>query len=495
MIAIIVVFAIFTIAFFIFAFWQRHNYSYQYEEAIKNLKEEKYEEAIITLRKLYGYKDVEQKLEEAVCLLAEKYINKNEYQEAIDLLQNVKDCNRAEALLESAKYGLAIDYFYRGEYESAKREFYEIRDYQDSKAYLAQIDLLTVDSSKTIVFKNAKDSFDSGDYYKAIEYLKSLKKAGYLDSDGEKLLLECDNQIRRRSLQNTVAAGIRNSVAIHQDGSVLCAGDRPIPIESVQEFKYIESIDTYGELVIGLRTDGTVQAVGRYDNATKEVDVKNWNNVKDIAAGEQFVIALNEDGTVYGDGHKDDGQLELENWKDIIAIDAGWSFSVGLTKDHKLIYAGNDQGQQAKFNYNDSLWKDVVNISAGGGSTKYKGKGHTVGLKSDGTVVAIGDNEYGQCDVNTWTDVIKVVAGDMHTVGLKADGTILVTGIDNNGINSADKELISSVSNAVDVAAGYGHTLCLLSDGSIVAFGYNDANKRTGANKWTDILIPVNVNK
>ena len=30
------------------------------------------------------------------------------------------------------------------------------------------------------------------------------------------------------------------------------------------------------------------------------------------------------------------------------------------------------------------------------------GGDHTVGLKSDGTVVATGDNEYGQCDVFGW---------------------------------------------------------------------------------------------
>lgn len=30
---------------------------------------------------------------------------------------------------------------------------------------------------------------------------------------------------------------------------------------------------------------------------------------------------------------------------------------------------------------------------------------HTVGLKSDGTVVATGWNEYGQCDVSGWTDI------------------------------------------------------------------------------------------
>lgn len=30
---------------------------------------------------------------------------------------------------------------------------------------------------------------------------------------------------------------------------------------------------------------------------------------------------------------------------------------------------------------------------------------HCVALKHDGTVVAMGDNEYGQCDVSNWTDI------------------------------------------------------------------------------------------
>ena len=30
------------------------------------------------------------------------------------------------------------------------------------------------------------------------------------------------------------------------------------------------------------------------------------------------------------------------------------------------------------------------------------GRRHTVGLKSDGTVVAVGDNKYGQCNVGGW---------------------------------------------------------------------------------------------
>ena len=44
-----------------------------------------------------------------------------------------------------------------------------------------------------------------------------------------------------------------------------------------------------------------------------------------------------------------------------------------------------------------SEWTDIVEISAG--------DGHTVGLKSDGTVVAVGWNFYGQCDVSGWKNI------------------------------------------------------------------------------------------
>ena len=42
------------------------------------------------------------------------------------------------------------------------------------------------------------------------------------------------------------------------------------------------------------------------------------------------------------------------------------------------------------------------------------GIGHTVGLKDDGNVVAVGDNYYRQRDVCSWAGIIEVAAGDYH---------------------------------------------------------------------------------
>ncbi len=58
---------------------------------------------------------------------------------------------------------------------------------------------------------------------------------------------------------------------------------------------------------------------------------------------------------------------------------------------------------------------------------------HTVGLKSDGTVVAVGRNDYGQCNVGGWTDITQVAAGSIHTVGLKGDGTVVSVGCNGGG--------------------------------------------------------------
>ena len=59
---------------------------------------------------------------------------------------------------------------------------------------------------------------------------------------------------------------------------------------------------------------------------------------------------------------------------------------------------------------------------------RHTGSLHTVGLRSDGTVVATGYNEYSQCDTEQWTDITAVCVSGNRTLGLKKDGTVIITG-------------------------------------------------------------------
>ena len=61
------------------------------------------------------------------------------------------------------------------------------------------------------------------------------------------------------------------------------------------------------------------------------------------------------------------------------------------------------------------------------------GESHTVGLKSDGTVLAVGSDHKRKCDVADWRDIVAVSAGWSHTVGLKSDGTVVAVGGKDDG--------------------------------------------------------------
>ncbi len=102
---------------------------------------------------------------------------------------------------------------------------------------------------------------------------------------------------------------------------------------------------------------------------------------------------------------------------------------------------------------------------------------HTIGVRTDGTVVASGQNTDGQCDVGAWTNIIYAAAGDKISVGVKEDGTVVVAG------NTASGESAAAGWTGIKrVAAGSAHVAGLKEDGTVVTTGAGD----TAA--WTDIV-------
>jgi hypothetical protein len=150
-------------------------------------------------------------------------------------------------------------------------------------------------------------------------------------------------------------------------------------------------------------------------------------------------------------------------------VAAGNSFTVGLKSDGTVVAVGNNFSGQL----NVTSWTNIVQVAAG--------NSFTVGLKSDGTVMAVGWNPVGQLNVGSWTNIVQVASGQYHTVGMKSDGTAVAVGRNDN-----DQCNVSSLTNIVQVSAGGLHTVGLKSDGTIVGVGSNN-DGQLNINSWTDI--------
>ena len=152
------------------------------------------------------------------------------------------------------------------------------------------------------------------------------------------------------------------------------------------------------------------------------------------------------------------------------SISAGGYHTVGLKSNGTVIACGNNDNGQCDV----SKWKDIISISAG--------NCHTVGLKKDGTVVACGNNYYGQCNVAKWENIVAISAGKEHTVGLQEDGTVIAIG--NNVFGQCD---VKKWKNITAISAGGNHTVGLRDDDTVVAVGYNK-NRQCNVQDWRGII-------
>ena len=53
---------------------------------------------------------------------------------------------------------------------------------------------------------------------------------------------------------------------------------------------------------------------------------------------------------------------------------------------------------------------------------------HNIGLRTNGTIVSGGHDQYGQRRTSNWTDIVFVAANKSATIGVKADGSALFAG-------------------------------------------------------------------
>ena len=151
-----------------------------------------------------------------------------------------------------------------------------------------------------------------------------------------------------------------------------------------------------------------------------------------IEAGNYHSVFLDPDGTVFAVGSEKLSEYanrgtrcDVWDWEGIVQVSAA-SHTVGLKSDGTVVQTGScDQWKR-----NTDSWCDIIAISAGAA--------YTLGLREDGSVAAVGGESAnkGQCDVNGWYDIVAISAGMHHSLGLMADGTIVAAG--NNGYHQCD---------------------------------------------------------
>ena len=250
-----------------------------------------------------------------------------------------------------------------------------------------------------------------------------------------------------------IAAGTAYSLALRNDGTVWSWGD-----------------NTHGQLGVnsGNEHDHPVQVHGT-GNAGY------LSGITGVSAGADFSLAVKNDGTVYAWGHNQFGQLGVHSDNDdpypvqvhgpgnvgylsgITAVAAGDEFSVAL-KDDGTVWAWghNNPYELGNGSLTDSntpvqvegpdgagFLADVVAIAAG----SY----FSLAIKKDGTVWAWGDNRYGQLGVNSnngheypvevhgtgnvgvLTGIASVSGGEDHGLAVKNDGTVYAWGRNNHG--------------------------------------------------------------
>ena len=171
------------------------------------------------------------------------------------------------------------------------------------------------------------------------------------------------------------------------------------------------------------------------------------------------------------------GQANCWNWANIVEVGGAFFHNVGLKEDHTVIstevirdkpeyeaefpsYFGQDKV---------SGWRDIIEISA----SSY----HTLGLRADGTVVSTKitldkyynkyDNKdeiinYGQDRVEGWSDIVSIAASNKLSLGLKSDGTCVAVGY------LTDKD-VSQWKDIVGIYTESGVAYGIKSDGTIVS--------------------------
>lgn len=187
------------------------------------------------------------------------------------------------------------------------------------------------------------------------------------------------------------------------------------------------------DCVIALKSDGGIVAWG--DNGYGQLNIP-WvpktiggkiyflplSNLKAVSASGQ-VLGLKPDGTVVAWGWNNHGQASVPSGlSGVTAVAAGYSFSLALRSDGSIVAWGSNASGQLNvpcklYNF---ITKQCVQLATGFTAIA-AGNNFGLALRSDGSVVAWGDNTYGQATFPGDRDTSRnfaIAAGSDFSLGV-----------------------------------------------------------------------------
>ena len=179
--------------------------------------------------------------------------------------------------------------------------------------------------------------------------------------------------------------------------------------------------------------------------------------------------------------YHDSYEKSFDLWDQIIqhqTLTATDNCTIGIMSDGTLKATGDNSSGQC----NVAGWTNIISVSSNEAYLDDPHTAHTIGLKADRTVVCTGSNKHGETDVSQWSDIVQIDTGYYHSVGLRADGTVVATG--NNRYGQCDVE---QWDNIIAISAGDFTTVGLRADGKVVAVGANSSGQ-CNVTSWTDIV-------
>ncbi len=253
-----------------------------------------------------------------------------------------------------------------------------------------------------------------------------------------------------------------------------------------------------------------------------------------IGVGNDYTMAIKSSGTLFGWGLNDRGQLgdgtviskstptqettAASNWAIVAASipfnSATLNHTAAVRADGTLwAWGDNSSGQVGdSTSGNQRSAATQENLHATNWTAVAAGDGHTVAVRSDGTLWAWGRNNAGQLGDGTFTirtvptqigsatTWIAVAAGGDHTLALRSDGTLWAWG-DNNfgqvGDGTSGNQRLSPVQIGTDttwtaVAAGANHSVALRSNGTVWTWGLGTSGQ-LGHGNTANRLSPMQV--